>query len=255
MDSTYPEATATLVAIADGTTSLYLSRGGGIIGGGAHGKVAQQAAQLLNVAEGHLDGLVDSGERGLPGSGRVRLTALTYEGQRSAEAAEDDLGHGRHPLSEVFHAAHAVISELRELDEAASRDLPEDPGPQGVTALMALAHAGDEAGIRSLAPTPAAIDGQDDLGYTALMYATNAGHEGVVRVLIDFGANPDATDRQGSTPLMFAAQHGHLAIVRHLLAAGADSNARGDHGLTPLGFAQQNGHQQTVALLIGAGAH
>ena len=32
----------------------------------------------------------------------------------SAEANEDDLGEGRHKLSPVFHAAHAVISAVRE---------------------------------------------------------------------------------------------------------------------------------------------
>ncbi len=40
METGYPRGTATLVALADGTTSLYLSGGGGIIGGGSHEAVA-----------------------------------------------------------------------------------------------------------------------------------------------------------------------------------------------------------------------
>jgi len=36
METGYPEAVASLVCIADGTTSLYLSSGGGVIGAGEH---------------------------------------------------------------------------------------------------------------------------------------------------------------------------------------------------------------------------
>src|SRR5438477_9066890 len=36
MDTTYPEGSASLVALEDGTASLYFSGGGGVIGGHAH---------------------------------------------------------------------------------------------------------------------------------------------------------------------------------------------------------------------------
>src|ERR1035437_6926854 len=36
MEMGYPNGVATIVALADGTTSMYTSTGGGIIGGGAH---------------------------------------------------------------------------------------------------------------------------------------------------------------------------------------------------------------------------
>src|SRR5689334_11044465 len=50
METGYPGATATLFALADGTTSLYLSSGGGVIGGQAHESVRAATAALLAAA-------------------------------------------------------------------------------------------------------------------------------------------------------------------------------------------------------------
>lgn len=118
MDIGSPTATATLVGLADGTTSLYLSTGGGMIGGGEHPQVAGATRALLVVVERQLDQMPTTTDAPLPDPGRVVLRAMTYHGQRAVDAAEDDLGHRRHPLADIFHAAHDVITELRLLDEA-----------------------------------------------------------------------------------------------------------------------------------------
>lgn len=110
--------TATLVALADGTTSLYLSTGGGMIGGGFHQPVAEATAAFLACLEEHLGFLAPDPDDYLPASGRIVFRALAYDGRLHAEAAEDDLGFGRHPLSAVFYAGHGVITALRVLDEA-----------------------------------------------------------------------------------------------------------------------------------------
>src|SRR5690348_17043141 len=47
MDTGYPSGAATLVCLSDGTTSLYTSTGGGMIGGGAHEQVVRANAGLL----------------------------------------------------------------------------------------------------------------------------------------------------------------------------------------------------------------
>jgi hypothetical protein len=61
-------------------------------------------------------------DRTLPASGRVVLRALTYhDGPHAIEADEDDVGYGRHELSEVFHAVHAAIAAVRELQESQQR--------------------------------------------------------------------------------------------------------------------------------------
>ena len=47
METGYPRAVATLVVVADGSTSLYLSNGGGTIGAGQHARVRSASAEFM----------------------------------------------------------------------------------------------------------------------------------------------------------------------------------------------------------------
>ena len=102
-----------LVVLGDGTTSLYTSSAFGVIGAGAHPAVRQASQTLLSGAEAALDLFTPTAMTSLPVPGQVAIRALTFTGQAVVAAPEDDLGHDRHPASPVFHAAHAVISEVR----------------------------------------------------------------------------------------------------------------------------------------------
>ena len=106
----------TLVVLADGTTSLYFSTGGGIIGAGAHETVRSAAAVFLRVASRYASDARPSSAPPLPQAGDTAFHFLTADGLRSYLAREADLGEGRDYLSSLFHAGHAVISELRQLD-------------------------------------------------------------------------------------------------------------------------------------------
>jgi hypothetical protein len=121
MEMGYSRGTATLVAPADGTTSLYTSTGGRIIGGGFHQAVAAATRWFAATLERLLPELTPDPDVVLPAQGRVIIRAITYAGRLSAEASEDDLGRGRHQLSPVFHAGHRVIAELRLIDQAPRR--------------------------------------------------------------------------------------------------------------------------------------
>ena len=121
MDTAFPEGVASLVVVADGTTSLYTSTGGGTIGAGTHENVAAASRAFLDRVDGALDLLVPAGSFPLPSTGRVRFCVLTFDGGRTAEADEQDLGEGRHPLSGVFLAAHDVITQLREAEAGPGR--------------------------------------------------------------------------------------------------------------------------------------
>jgi hypothetical protein len=116
METGYAEGVATLVVLADGTTSLYFSNGGGVIGAGTHGAVRAAGEMLLSSAEAHMADFAAVVETPLPEVRRVRFYLRTFTGTMGAEADEKDLGEGRHTLSPVFHAAHAVISAVREVD-------------------------------------------------------------------------------------------------------------------------------------------
>lgn len=118
METGYPEAVATLVAFAEGTTSLYFSNGGGIIGGGSHENVRRAAMAWLDMTEDHVNKFSPTMDHPPPEPGRVRFYVRTFGRLLTAEASEDDLGYERHELSPVFHAGHAVISQIREIDSS-----------------------------------------------------------------------------------------------------------------------------------------
>jgi hypothetical protein len=247
MDTTYSNGTAAVVALADGTASLYTSSGGGLIGAGRFEPVRVAAIDLLQRVEGWLDLLGEDASATLPPVGRVTITALTYSGRRSISAGEDELVESTHPAAPVFHAVHGVIAQMRRAADLSG--YAREALPDGTTRLMAAAHAGDVVEIALLLDYGADIEGKDTRGYTALMHAARAGQDESVRVLLERGADVNAVDEQSSTPLMFAAQNDHLDIVRRLLGQGADPNGRGDHGFTARDLAEQNGHKRTALVL------
>lgn len=113
MESTFPGALMTFVCLADGTTSLYLSTGGGIIGAGEHENVAAAGEELLEIAQSAADDMSLTSSYPPPGDGRVRFYLLTFSGVVAAEADENELGEGRHELSPLFYQAHEVITQVR----------------------------------------------------------------------------------------------------------------------------------------------
>ena len=115
MDTTYDFGVVTLVALADGTTSLYTSTGFGVIGGGAHAQVVAANRRLLGLAEQSRPLFAPDTSDAAPPEGSVTLRLLTFEGRVAASEQEETLGMGGSPLSPLFHAGHAVISELRQL--------------------------------------------------------------------------------------------------------------------------------------------
>lgn len=102
-----------LVALGDGTTSLYTSSAFGVIGAGSHSTVRRTSEALLATVSSELGLFSPVATTDLPRAGQVALRALTFGGHVAVVASEDDLGYGRHAASPLFHAAHAVISELR----------------------------------------------------------------------------------------------------------------------------------------------
>ncbi len=114
METGYPEGVATLVGVADGSTSLYFSNGGGVIGAGEHAHVAMATRRWLETGADVLEMLAASDENPPPPSeGLTQFVAVTPEGLRVAAAPENDLGEGRHELSPLFHAGHGVVTRIR----------------------------------------------------------------------------------------------------------------------------------------------
>jgi hypothetical protein len=119
METGYPGGTATLLALGDGTSSLYLSTGGGIIGGHAHQNVREANAEFVELANRYYPRVKPTDSFPLPVEGETIFYVLTDSGVLTEAGSEEELGFGRHPLSPLFHAGHRVITQLRLISEDA----------------------------------------------------------------------------------------------------------------------------------------
>jgi len=117
MDIDFDGETATLTAFASGDASLYLSTGGGTIGGGEHAPVAQAAKRFVQAGSDNLDRMAKADDRPRPAAGQVCFYVLTSNGVFGATRPEDDLGEGRDPLSPLFYAGQEVITQLRLIED------------------------------------------------------------------------------------------------------------------------------------------
>ena len=109
----FDDGSATFVSLADGTTSMYTSGGGGVIGAGAHEGPAAASRRLLLELQAHLDLFPPAEACPLPGPDAVAFVVLTFDGIRRAESPEARLSDPTEPLYGPWLAANDVITEVR----------------------------------------------------------------------------------------------------------------------------------------------
>jgi hypothetical protein len=113
MEMRVGKAVVSLIAVAEGSTSLYFSTGGGVIGGGEHESVRAANRKLLALVDKALDLFVPI-ERPLDVmDAAVSFAVLTYEGLRGARDEERKIVERRSPLWPAFYLGQDVISALR----------------------------------------------------------------------------------------------------------------------------------------------
>jgi hypothetical protein len=118
MDLGIDRGVASVVAVSDGSTSLYTSTGGGVIGAGEHDSVADANRAFLATIERLRPQIPATDDYPLPTSGEVRFSVHWPDGSRgSAVATNDELAAGGHPLSGAFAAGQDVITAIREVEE------------------------------------------------------------------------------------------------------------------------------------------
>lgn len=117
METGYPEATATVVAFADGSASIYISTGGGFIGGMSHETVRRAAIGMVQSAGPAQPHTTPASTFPLPARGQTVFYLHTDAGVFTGEAAEQQLATRRHPLSALFFAGHELITQYRLLHE------------------------------------------------------------------------------------------------------------------------------------------
>src|SRR5947208_8819983 len=113
MDMAFPGGVATLVSLEDGTTSLYPSTGGGVIGGGAHPPVVEATLAFLDAVAVYAPQFSPLESDDVPEPGHIGFHALGFDGRRGADAPEADLQSRTHDLWPLYYSGHQVITALR----------------------------------------------------------------------------------------------------------------------------------------------
>ena len=107
-------STATITSFATGDASLYLSSGGGTIGGGEHESIARAAKRFVEAAAAKAPAMTPASTHTRPAPGQVTFHVLTPKGIVSASRAEQDLGEGKSDLSDLFYAGQDVLTAMRQ---------------------------------------------------------------------------------------------------------------------------------------------
>jgi hypothetical protein len=115
MERGYPKGTATVIALADGTASMYLSTGGAVVGGRAYPPAHAAALKMCNAAADALAETIVAHEFPHPAKGRVRFYVLADDGVR---VTETDLlvraDAGRDALAPLLATGDALLDALRD---------------------------------------------------------------------------------------------------------------------------------------------
>jgi hypothetical protein len=121
MDMGLERGTATLTAFSTGDASLYLSTGGGIIGGIGHAPVRQSVRAWIQSASEHLASFSATATFEVPANGQVRFFVLTNRGILGTTVREADFHSDKVDLAPVWYAGQQVLTDLR-----VSMDKPTD---------------------------------------------------------------------------------------------------------------------------------
>jgi hypothetical protein len=112
------KGTATFLCLADGTTSMYTSTGGGVIGGHAHESIRVANRAFLAALRSALPSLPRTTTYPLPPRGHNAFIAFTFAGKHRAEAEESAILKAgvlsdAHPLTQLYVAGHDVVAAFR----------------------------------------------------------------------------------------------------------------------------------------------
>jgi hypothetical protein len=117
METSYEEVSVTVFALSDGNASIYLSTGGGFIGGVGQEAVRHAAVAMVRIA-GTLVPLLNPAQTyPLPDRGRTIFYLRTEAGVLTGSATERELAQRRHALSPLFFAGQDVITQYRLVSE------------------------------------------------------------------------------------------------------------------------------------------
>ena len=118
MDTSFTDGNSyTVLAVADGNASIYLSSGGGFLGGVGHESIRKAAKAMVSTAKTFQPKMALTTSYPLPKGGHTTFYVLTDAGVFTATASQEALGRKQHELSPLFYAAQEVITQYRLIHE------------------------------------------------------------------------------------------------------------------------------------------
>lgn len=112
METGHPKVTETLALVSDGTSSVYMSDGGGVIGGHGYENVRKANADFLSLANRDWHHFQPTEAFPIPEVGYTVFYARTEAGLLVCGGTQESLINGQHVLSELFQAGHEAITQL-----------------------------------------------------------------------------------------------------------------------------------------------
>jgi len=112
IETAHPGAVASLIALDDGSVSLYVSDGNGCVGCGSQSEVRWAGADLLQIAEKSLPLTAPTDVLELPSEGQVRCYLLTRTGLHAVQAPLADIGKIDERLNLLYFAGQRVIAAI-----------------------------------------------------------------------------------------------------------------------------------------------
>lgn len=113
MDWNLGDGIATLVAIDDGTVSLYMGESAGILSAGGRPRVADAARRFLAEADRVRDGFGATTNGAIPGRDSVTFYVLTDTATLAAPSIGSSTSGSGAALGGLNEAAQALIAEIR----------------------------------------------------------------------------------------------------------------------------------------------
>jgi hypothetical protein len=112
---------ATILAAADGSASVYLSSGGGYLGGGqGHPEVREAAFRAIRLAERLMTQFIKTESFELPAHGSVSFFVTTNESIYTVVESQAELRYGESPFAALGNAMQAIATGYRLRQQEAS---------------------------------------------------------------------------------------------------------------------------------------
>lgn len=110
------QGTTTIIAVADGSASVYPSSGAASIGGGqSHESIRNAALKAVELAAGAQAQMHATTQFPLARRGQVTFYEVTDSGVFTATASQEDLNGNRSPFSQLAAATQNIVAEYRRL--------------------------------------------------------------------------------------------------------------------------------------------